>query len=57
LADNSVTYPSGHLTDRGISEAFAVKGIPAAAMVKNGKIVWRGHPGGMTSEKLAAFLR
>ena len=26
------------------SEAYGVTGIPAAAIVKNGTVVWRGHP-------------
>ena len=24
---------------------FNVTGIPAAALVKEGKVIWRGHPG------------
>ena len=27
-----------------MSSSFAVTGIPAAALVKDGKVVWRGHP-------------
>ena len=36
LEENKVTYPNGHLTDRAISEAFAVKNS-AAALVKRVK--------------------
>jgi hypothetical protein len=27
-----------------MSRRFAVSGVPAAAVIKDGKIVWRGHP-------------
>jgi hypothetical protein len=40
-----------------MSNAYAVTGIPAAAVVKGGKVVWRGHPAQLTDEvltKLAA---
>lgn len=38
------------------ASAFAVSGIPAAAVVKDGKIVWRGHPGRLNDETIAKFL-
>lgn len=38
------------------ASAFAVSGIPAAAVVKDGKIVWRGHPGRLNDETIASFL-
>jgi thiol-disulfide isomerase/thioredoxin len=39
-----------------LAEAFGVSGIPAAAVVKNGKIVWRGHPGRLTDAMIEGFL-
>ena len=36
------------------STYFNVKGIPAAAIVKGGKIVWRGHPIRLTDEVVAS---
>ena len=56
LKENKVTYPIGK-EDGKISEAFAVSGIPAAALVKNGKIVWRGHPGSLDDASLEGFLK
>jgi thiol-disulfide isomerase/thioredoxin len=40
----------------GPSAYFNVKGIPAAAIVKGGKIVWRGHPIRLTEEILSRWL-
>lgn len=34
----------GHERDGAMSEAYGVTGIPAAAVVKDGFVVWRGHP-------------
>ena len=39
-----------------LAEYFSVKGIPAAAVVKDGRIVWRGHPIRLTSELLDSWL-
>lgn len=55
LRENNVTYPNAKVDDKP-SEAFVVGGIPAAAIVKGGKIVWRGHPGGLSDEALTGWL-
>lgn len=39
-----------------LSRYFNVSGIPAAAVVKDGKIVWRGHPANLTDQMLEAWL-
>ncbi len=39
-----------------LTEYFNVSGIPAAAVVKDGKIVWRGHPIRLTDEMLKNWL-
>jgi thiol-disulfide isomerase/thioredoxin len=39
-----------------VSDHFKVSGIPAAAVVKGGKIVWRGHPIRLTEEMLKNWL-
>jgi thiol-disulfide isomerase/thioredoxin len=45
ISDNNVTYPMAKEKEDGkISQHYGVKGIPAAAVVKDGKVVWRGHP-------------
>jgi len=55
VKESKVTYPIGK-EDGKLSAAFAVSGIPAAAVVKDGKIVWRGHPGSLTDAQLEGFL-
>lgn len=43
ISEHAVTYPMAK--EKGdFSQRFGVRGIPAAAVVKDGKIVWRGHP-------------
>ena len=55
ISDSKVTYPVGK-EDGTLSSTFAVSGIPAAAVVKDGKIVWRGHPSSLSDEKLESWL-
>ena len=57
IKDNKVTYPMAKdKADGGLAEAFNVSGIPAAAIVKDGKIVWRGHPARLKPENLDKML-
>ncbi len=44
LKESKAKFPVGKEKDASMSKAFAVSGIPAAALVKDGKVVWRGHP-------------
>ncbi len=44
--------PMGKEKDGAMSNAYAVTGIPAAAVVKDGKVVWRGHPAQLTDDVL-----
>jgi len=55
ISEQGVTYPVAKETG-ALSEYFSVKGIPAAAIVKDGKIVWRGHPTRITDAMLAKWL-
>jgi thiol-disulfide isomerase/thioredoxin len=55
IEQNQLTYPIAK--EKGdLSQQFAVSGIPAAAVVKDGKIVWRGHPARLTDDMLKGFL-
>jgi len=56
IAENKITYPIGK-EDGAASNAYAVSGIPAAAVVKDGVVVWRGHPGSLSDEMLDGFLK
>lgn len=56
LKENKVGFPVGKEKDGSMSDAFAVSGIPAAALVKDGKVVWRGHPARLNDEMLDKLL-
>ncbi len=43
IAEHHLTFPIGH-EDGAYTEALGVQGIPAAALIRDGEVVWRGHP-------------
>lgn len=43
IAQDHVTYAFG-VEDGAMSTAYGVTGIPAAAVIRGGKVIWRGHP-------------
>jgi len=51
LRENGVTYPIAK-ENGDLSTHYGVRGVPAAAVVKGGKVVWRGHPSRITPEML-----
>jgi thiol-disulfide isomerase/thioredoxin len=53
--EKKVNYPLAK-EGGGLSSAFNVSGIPAAAVVKDGKIVWRGHPARLNDDMLNSWL-
>ena len=55
LQEKNVTYPVAKESG-DLSKHFNVSGIPAAAVVKDGTIVWRGHPGSLDDGTLEGFL-
>lgn len=55
LTDNKVSYPVAK-EDGKLSTHYGVSGVPAAAMVKDGKVVWRGHPARLTDEMIQGWL-
>jgi thiol-disulfide isomerase/thioredoxin len=48
LKENAVALPCG-VENGDIASRYGVRGIPAAAIVKDGVVVWRGHPARMTA--------
>ena len=40
-----------------MSMTYAVTGIPAAALVRDGVVVWRGHPQRLTDAVLDTLLK
>ena len=55
IKGNDVNYPMAKETG-ALAEYFNVQGIPAAALVKDGKIIWRGHPTRVTEKLLSSWL-
>lgn len=55
LQEKNVTYPVAK-ENGALSKHFNVSGIPAAAVVKDGTIVWRGHPARLTDDMINGWL-
>jgi thiol-disulfide isomerase/thioredoxin len=55
ISANSVSYPMAKESG-DLSRYFNVSGIPAAAVVKDGKVIWRGHPARLTDKMLEDWL-
>ena len=47
ITSSKVTYPIAKESG-AVSEYFALAGIPAAVVIKDGKVAWRGHPARLT---------
>jgi thiol-disulfide isomerase/thioredoxin len=55
ISEHKLTFPIAK--DSGdMSQRFGVQGIPAAAIVKDGKVVWRGHPARIDDSLLTSIL-
>lgn len=55
MKEQQVNYPVAK-EDGKLSKEFNVSGIPAAAVVKDGKIIWRGHPARLNDDLLSGWL-
>lgn len=55
IEEQNVGYPIAK-EDGSVSQYFNVSGIPAAAVVKDGQIVWRGHPARLNDEMIEGWL-
>ena len=55
IDEKGISFPIAKETGE-LATYFNVKGIPAAAFVRNGKIVWRGHPIRLTDELLGIWF-
>ncbi len=56
IAENSLTYPSAKERGDEMSRRFNIRGIPAAVVLKNDKVVWRGHPAQLSNEMIENWL-
>ncbi len=55
IDEHGLTYPVGR-TPPELARQLRVRGIPAAALLKDGEVVWRGHPARMDAASLRAHL-
>ncbi len=55
IDEQSLSYPVGK-EDGSMSDFFGVQGVPAAAVVKDGKVVWRDHPARITDAMIEAWI-
>lgn len=56
IKENKITYPVAKEQGSALSEHFGVQGVPAAAVVKDGKVVWRGHPARLTDDMIRNWV-
>lgn len=56
ISDNKLTYPTAKENSGRLSSRFAVSGVPAAAAVKDGKVIWRGHPNRLKDATIQEWL-
>ncbi len=55
IQEQDVNYPMAK-EDGSVAKHFNVSGIPAAAIIKGGKIIWRGHPARLNEDLLTKFI-
>ncbi len=55
IKERNVSYPIAK-ENGSASVYFGVSGIPAAAVVKDGKVIWRGHPARLSEAQLKGWL-
>ena len=56
VTSNSIAYPVAREQGQSMSDAYNVKGVPSAAVGKEGKVVWKGHPARLTDAMIEGWL-
>lgn len=60
IKEKKISYPMAKEVVKdgkgSLSTHFSVRGVPAAAVVKGGKVVWRGHPGRLNDAMIKGWL-
>lgn len=56
IKEHKLNFPVGKEKGGSMSAKFGVQGIPAAAVIKDGKVVWRGHPARLTDDMIGGWL-
>ena len=55
VQEAGLTYPVGK-EDGQFSARFSISGIPAAVVLQDGVVVWRGHPARVSDQMLETWL-
>ena len=57
VTENHIRYPIGKESDAAVhSEWFGVSGVPTVGVVKDGVVIWRGHPAQINDEMVEGWL-
>lgn len=56
LLERGVSYPVGKERDGRMSQYYAVTGVPAAVLLHDGEVVWRGHPARLDDPMIEGLL-
>ncbi len=56
MDEKAISLPVAHDSDGIFSGKFKVRGVPAAAIVKDDTIIWRGHPARLDDDMLRSLL-
>lgn len=56
ISETGITFPMAK-EDGALAEAVDVSGIPAAAVYRDGEVVWRGHPARIDDTLLRTWLQ
>lgn len=56
IEEKGVTYPMAKEKAGTLSRYYNVSGVPAAALVKDGKVIWRGHPAVLNRDNMLQKL-
>jgi thiol-disulfide isomerase/thioredoxin len=55
LSENDIAFPNAKV-DGALSDLFAISGIPAMVVLKDGEAIWRGHPAKVNETLLEEWL-
>jgi peroxiredoxin/uncharacterized coiled-coil protein SlyX len=55
LREGNISFPIAR-EDGKMTEQLAITGIPAAAILRDGVVIWRGHPARLTDELVTKVL-
>lgn len=56
IAEHEITFPLAIEAGRAASDHFRVGAVPAAVLLAQGEVLWRGHPATLTESMLRNFL-